>query len=124
MNSLAVIGFISTDITLDVTPNNGKYVATFGLAITNPFNRNKTSFVDVEIWNKAAESIAEHCSKGSKVGLTGYLEVRTWKEDGKIRKRPYMVAQLADYLSYKNQKDKIDINDLNTVDISDDDLPF
>ena len=128
MNVIAVTGFITTDISLDVTPNSGKYVAKFGMAITSPYNKKKSSFVDIEVWGSKAERIAEYCQKGSKVGITGHLEVAQWNDNaGKVRKRPFIVASATDYLSTKkdSNEDKISMNELNSYkDISDDDLPF
>ena len=81
MNSVNVIGNISTNIEVKATPS-GKFVAQFNLAITNPFNREKTSFVPVEVWGKVAENTGNFCSKGSKVGITGHIEVDQWEKDG------------------------------------------
>ena len=127
MNSISVTGFISTDIIIDVTPT-GKYVAKFGMSISNP-RKKKLSFVDVEVWNGPAKTLEDFVEKGSKVGITGYLEVSTWKDhNNTTRKRPYIVTDMVEFLSFKEQnkpkKEKVNMSDLSATDISDDDLPF
>ena len=102
MNSVQIIGNISNDIDLSATPN-GKYVAKFNIAVNNPYNREKTSFLPVEIWGKNAENTAEYCSKGSKVGVVGHIEVDQWERDGKRQYKTKIVASSIEFLTQKNQ---------------------
>lgn len=142
MNSVQLIGNISNDIDLSATPS-GKFVAKFNIAVNNPYNREKTSFLPVEIWGKNAENTAEYCSKGSKVGIVGHIEVDQWERDGKRQYKTKIVASSIEFLTQKNQpntntsgsqqnsgrgnqRDNEDpfSNNGGTIDISDDDLPF
>lgn len=142
MNSVQLIGNISNDIDLSATPN-GKFVAKFNIAVNNPYNREKTSFLPVEIWGKNAENTAEYCSKGSKVGIVGHIEVDQWERDGKRQYKTKIVASSVEFLTQKNQSNTNTSgsqqntgrgnqrgnedpfsNNGGTIDISDDDLPF
>lgn len=143
VNSVQLIGNISTDIDLRATPA-GKFVAKFNIAVNNPYNREKTSFLAIEVWGKNAENTSEYCSKGSKVGIVGHIEVDQWDRDGERKYKTKVVASSVEFLTQKNQSNtntsnnnstsntgnyaKIDDDPFSsngkTIDISDDDLPF
>lgn len=141
MNNVSLIGNISTDIDLRAT-TSGKFVASFNLAVTNPYNREKTAFLPVEIWGKNAENTGNFCFKGSKVGITGHIEVDQWEKDGQKRSKTKIVANAIEFLTPKGngqgqqsngtqgqQKPNTQANDDpfangGRIDLSDDDLPF
>jgi single-strand DNA-binding protein len=102
LNSIQIIGNISTDIDLKAT-NSGKFVAGFNIAVNNPYNREKVSFLPVEIWGKSAENTGNYCSKGSKVGITGHIEVDQWEKDGQKRYKTKVVASQIEFLTPKGQ---------------------
>ena len=102
MNSVQIIGNISTDIDLAATPS-GKFVAKFNIAVNNPYNREKTSFLPVEVWGKIAENTAEYCKKGSKVGIVGHIEVDQWERDGERKYKTKIVASSVEFLTPKNE---------------------
>lgn len=102
MNSVQLIGNISTDIDLRAT-NSGKFVAKFNIAVNNPFNREKTSFLPVEIWGKPAEATGNYCQKGSKVGIVGYIEVEEWEKDGSKRYKTKIVGNSIEFLTPKGE---------------------
>jgi single-strand DNA-binding protein len=137
MNSVNVIGNISTDIDLKATPS-GKFVATFNVAVNNPFNREKTSFLPVEVWGKVAQNTADYCKKGSKVGISGHLEVDQWEKDGQKKYKTKIIASMVGFLDSKNSNRTSQNNAQNTnhtsqndpfpggepIDINDEELPF
>lgn len=100
MNQVSIIGNISTDVEVNTTPN-GKFVAKFNVAVNNPFNREKTSFLPVEVWGKIAELTGNFCVKGSKVGVTGYLEVDQWEKDGRKQYKTKIVGNTVEFLTPK-----------------------
>ena len=101
LNSVQLIGNISTDIDLKATAS-GKFVAKFNLAVTNPFNREKTSFLPIEIWGKNAENTSNYCVKGSKIGVVGYIEVEQWEHNGQNKYKTKVVASSIEFLTPKN----------------------
>jgi single-strand DNA-binding protein len=139
MNSVQLIGNISSDIELKYTPN-GHAVASFSLAVTNPRNRDKTSFIPVECWRKSAENLANFCKKGSKIGVVGIIEVDNYERDGQKRTFTKVSADFIQFLTPKsggnsgNTSQKPNNNQGNSgnnplsndgqIDIADDDLPF
>ena len=100
MNNIQLIGNIATDIDIRAT-QSGKFVAGFNLAVTNPFNREKTVFLPIEIWGKQAENTAEYCSKGSKVGIVGHIDIDQWEKDGQKRSKTKVVANSIEFLTPK-----------------------
>ena len=102
MNAAQLIGNISTDIDLTATPS-GKFVAKFNIAVNNPYNREKTSFLPIEVWGKIAENTAEYCKKGSKVGIVGHIEVDQWERDGERKYKTKIVASSVEFLTPKNE---------------------
>ena len=140
MNSIQVIGNISTDIELKAT-HSGKFVASFNIAVNSPFNKDKTSFIPVEIWGKNAENTSNFCSKGSKVGIVGHVEVDQWERDGQRKSKTKIVGSHINFLTPKGQGNqqsqqqnskpsytRVDDDPFasggKTIDISDSDLPF
>lgn len=137
MNNVSIIGNISTDVEVTTTPN-GKFVAKFNVAVNNPFNREKTSFLPVEVWGKIAELTGNFCTKGSKVGVTGYLEVDQWEKDGRKQYKTKIVGNTVEFLTPKGNNSPAPNNGnrgasnapqndfpfSGQTDIDDSDLPF
>ncbi|MCU0311550.1 MAG: single-stranded DNA-binding protein [Acidimicrobiales bacterium] len=84
-----LVGNCTRDPELRFTAS-GMQVTTLGLAVNNRRKNNQTgeweeetSFVDVTCFGQMAENVAESCTKGSRVLVTGRLRVRTYdKRDG------------------------------------------
>jgi single-strand DNA-binding protein len=88
MNTVNIIGRLTKDAELKATPG-GKFVATTTLAVNRNFeNANgerEADFIQVVIWNKRAETFANHVRKGHQVGITGELRTRNYDgEHGKV----------------------------------------
>lgn len=87
--NVTMVGNCTRDPELRYTAS-GMQVASMGLAV-NYRRQNRqsgewteeTSFVDVTCFGQMAENVAETCTKGSRVLVTGRLSVRTYeKRDG------------------------------------------
>jgi single-strand DNA-binding protein len=103
MNSVNLVGNISSEIDLKAL-NDGKFVAKFDIAVSNPFKHEKTSFLPVECWGRVAENTANFCKKGSKVSVTGYIEVDQWQnEQGQNRYKTKIVGDKVGFLTPKGQ---------------------
>lgn len=87
---------------------SGMAVTNISIAVNRRFQdksgewRDETSFIDVEVWGKAAERLAETARKGQPVYVEGRLKQESWERDGvkhsKIRVsadsvRPFDVPQ-------------------------------
>ncbi|OTO01279.1 hypothetical protein A5883_003596 [Enterococcus sp. 5B3_DIV0040] len=61
-----------------------KVVAKFTLAVnrnfTNTQGEREADFIPCVIWNKKAETLAEHVTKGSLIGVSGRLQTRNYED--------------------------------------------
>ena len=141
MNNLTLIGRTTSAIELKQT-TAGKSVATFTLAVKRPFTKDTTDFFNCTIWDKQAETISKHVSKGEQIGIVGYLQNRTWNDkEGNKRTATEIVVEKFDFCSSKNDAQGTNTSAPSTYmpdaykvpqsekfeaveDISDSDLPF
>ena len=79
MNSVNLTGSLTDDPSLRYTAD-GKAVANLRLAVNG--RNDRVDFIDVTVWGKPAEAVAEHKSKGDQIGVTGRLTSSDWTDDG------------------------------------------
>lgn len=106
MNNTQLIGRLTKDVDLKYTPN-GVAVANFTLAINRPFKNqngeNEADFINIVVWKKAAENVAQYMRKGSKVAVSGRLQSRTYEDkDGKTIFVTEVVSNGVEFLDTKN----------------------
>lgn len=146
MNNVSIIGRITKDVELRATTSGLSAVSMF-IAINNgkdkDGNERPADFPKVYVYDKQAENVNEYCHKGSLVGITGRIKTRTWdKEDGTKGYETYILASRVQFLDtkasdgvgipepdYVPSKEEKEENDPfadfgESVEISDDDLPF
>jgi single-strand DNA-binding protein len=80
---ITLVGNLTREPELRYT-QGGKGVASFGLAVSRRFQVNgewqeKTSFFNVSAWEQLGENVAASLSKGSRVIVTGRLEIREYE---------------------------------------------
>lgn len=146
LNNVSIIGRITKDIELRATTSGLPAVSMF-IAINNgkdkDGNERPADFPKIYVYDKQAENVNEYCHKGSLVGITGRIKTRTWdKEDGTKGYETYILASRVQFLDtkasdgagipepdYVPSKEEKEENDPfadfgESVEISDDDLPF
>ena len=101
LNRLALSGRLTAEPELKSLPS-GTAVANLRLAsnrtyTTNGDRREEALFVDVEVYGKAAEAVAQHKGKGAFLIVDGRLRQNTWERDGQRHSRLLVVA---DQLSF------------------------
>jgi len=101
INRVILTGNIGKEIDLKYT-QSGKAVANFSLAVTDSFDREKTNWINIVVWNKTAESCASYLSKGSKIGIDGRIQVRDYEnQEGK---KVYVTEVVADRVEFLDSK--------------------
>lgn len=134
MNRVILIGRLARDPELKFT-QSGKAVATFSIAVNNPYKKDDASFFNVVVWGKSAENCANYLSKGRLVGLEGRLQSRSYKtQTGEKRYVTEVIADNVEFLEYaKSETPARNNNDFGSVDIDmseftamndDEDIPF
>lgn len=108
VNHVMVLGNLTRDPELRYTPN-GTAVCQLGVALNRRWRdqagelQQEVTFVDVTVWNKQAESVAQYLTKGRAVAIEGRLQLDTWEtEAGERRSRLKVVAQRVTFLSWAN----------------------
>lgn len=86
LNHIAIMGRITKDVDLRYT-NTGTPVASFTVAVDRDFDKSKTDFIECVAWKNTAEFAAKYFSKGSKVVLTGSLQMRDWEDKNGNKRR-------------------------------------
>lgn len=147
INRVVLIGRLTKDPDLRYTPN-GVPVATFTLAVERSFKNGngekETDFIPCVVWRQQAENVANYLAKGDLAGVDGRIQTRNY--EGQDGKRVYVTEVLAESVQFlqtkrsgsssgggnqsggnssssRNDGDPFS-NNGQTIDISDDDLPF
>ena len=103
MNAVQLIGRLTQDPEADKTPT-GKSVCRMRLAVPGPTKEAQALFVDVETWNKLAETCDKHLEKGRRVSVTGRLAHDQWEtRAGEKRQRHYVVASDVGFLDARSE---------------------
>lgn len=128
MNSVNLIGNLGNDPELRYTQSN-KPVCSISLAVQG-YN-NKTIWVDIVAWNKQAETISKYFRKGSKIGISGRIEINefTGREGNKRSKLEVVVNDFTFCERKQNGNDTPQSNypsggDFAELGDDDDELPF
>ncbi len=111
----------------------GKAVLNNTIAVNRRFDKDKADFLRVVVFGKQAESTANYTNKGTQVGITG--RVQTGSYEGQDGKKIYTTDVIADQVMFlepkkdgqstqSNNQSQGDPFSGESVDISDDDLPF
>lgn len=108
MNVVVLIGRLTKDPELRYT-QSGKAVATLRLAVdrgtTNPQGERETDFINVIVWDRQAEAVANHLQKGRLVAVQGRLQIRQYEtQDGQRRERADVVARTIRFLDRGHER--------------------
>lgn len=101
MNHVVLIGRLARDPELRYTPN-GVAVANFTLAVDNPYLKGKdqtADFIPIVVWQKLAETCANHLKKGRLIAVEGQLHIRSYDtKDGQKRRVAEVYANTVQFL--------------------------
>jgi single-strand DNA-binding protein len=104
MNTVNLIGNLTRDPELRQTAS-GTSVCSMRLAFNTRSNQggewaDKANYIDITVWGRQADLVAEYLTKGKKVGVTGRLEWREWEtKDGSKRQSHEIVATDVEFLT-------------------------
>ena len=126
MNKVILVGNLTRDPELSTTSNGISYCK-FSLAVQRRFSKEgekETDFFNITAWRGQAENCHKYLKKGSKAGIVGSLQTRTYEDkDGAKKYVTDIIADEVEFLSSKTEqketKKKVDLTP-----IIDEDLPF
>lgn len=106
MNRVILVGNLTKDPELTTT-SSGVSVCQFRIAVQRRFsNQNgerETDFFTVVVWRGQAENCAKYLRKGSKAGVVGSLQTRSYDaQDGTKRYVTEVVADEVEFLTSKS----------------------
>lgn len=84
INSVTIIGRVTADIKITYL-NSGTAKGEFGIAVNRSVKKNEqwadeTSFFNLTLWGKTAESLQQYLTKGQQVAISGHLQQQRWKD--------------------------------------------
>ena len=147
INRVVLTGRLTRDLELKTT-QSGLSVASFTIAVNRQFTDSQgnrgADFISCVIWRKSAENLCKYTHKGSLIGIDGRLQTRSY--DNNNGQKVFVTEVVVDSFSLLESKNESQSSNNNgysnnssantatepdpfagsgdTVDISDDDLPF
>ena len=109
-NKVILVGNLTRDPELRYTPK-GMAIAKVGLAVnrvwTNEAGEKKeeVTFVDVDVFGRTAENLAQYMRKGSPILIEGRLRLDQWddKQTGQKRSKLGVVGEVVQFLGSSNR---------------------
>ena len=129
INTVTIVGNLGQDPEIRYTAR-GVPVASFTVAVNEVYKGKdgqkvkKVHWFRVSAFQRLAEVIGEYCTKGSKVGVRGQLQQRTWQDsEGLNHSLVEIRARELELLSGKNGNSAASEDDIPAA-TEDDDIPF
>lgn len=101
LNRIILIGRLTRDPEMRYT-TTGKAVTNFTLAVdrgwSSPSGEKETDFIDIVVWDKQAETVANYLKKGRLAGVEGRLQIRSYEHEGQRRRAAEVVANRVIFL--------------------------
>ncbi len=136
MNRVCLVGRLTAKPELRYTGSNIAYTR-FSLAVNRTFNNaqgeREADFINIIVWRKQAENVANYLDKGSQVSIEGRIQTGSFTDkDGNRRYTTDVVADSVQFLESRRSRENqtpYDYQDMpaveepqNNVDVADD--PF
>ena len=105
MNKAIIVGNLTKDPEMRTTPN-GVSVTSFTVAVNRRYKsqdgQQQTDFINCVAWRSTAEFVAKYFTKGSRIGVVGTIQTRTY-DDQNGNKR-YVTEVVADEVEFAGSK--------------------
>lgn len=109
MNSFNAIGRLSKDPEIKAT-SAGMQICKFTVAVNRSFKKEgqpEADFIDCTAFSKTAELIGKHFFKGKEIGISGSLQIDTWKDDNQqYRSRPNVIVESITFIGKKEEHEE------------------
>ena len=109
INRVTIVGRLTRDPELRHLPS-GNPVLQLGVAVNGRQKDetgnwvDKPNFFDVKVFGNQAEMLAQHLSKGRRIGVDGRLDWSSWEaQDGSKRSKVEIVAQSVQFLDSRGE---------------------
>ena len=108
MNKVFLIGNLTRDPELTETAS-GVSVCHFTIAVKRSYTtgdgERETDFLNCTAWRGLADSVARFCTKGSKVAVSGSIQIRDYEDNnGQKRTAVDIIAQDVEFLTPRTHR--------------------
>lgn len=105
MNKVILVGNLAADPEIKTT-QSGINCASFRVAVQRRFANSQgvreADFISCTAWRQTADFVGRYFHKGSRIGLTGSLQTRSWQaQDGSKRYATEVVVDEVEFVSPK-----------------------
>ena len=101
MNNVTLVGRLTKDPEVKTT-TTGKDTCSFSIAVDRPTKEKTADFISCVAWEKNAELIGKYLTKGSRIGIIGAIQSRSW--EGTDGKRIYVTEVLVNRIEFIDTK--------------------
>ena len=105
MNRVILVGRLTKSPDVKNT-TTGKAVASFNLAVDRRFKnkdgQKEADFINCQAWGKTAELLGQYTQKGSRIGVVGRMQVRSY--DGADGIKRWVTEVIVDELEFLESK--------------------
>lgn len=107
MNNIVLVGRLTANPEVRYIAGTGTAVAQFTLAVDREFldksGKRGVDFIDIQVWNKQAETCEQYLKKGNMACVQGSLRVESYVDNNGINRRSCRVnASRVQFLTPKN----------------------
>lgn len=109
MNKWIGIGRLTKDPELNYTAGTGTAVTRFAIAVSRPFKKDETDFINCVAFGKTGETIAQYLTKGRPIAITGSIRTGSYDaKDGTKRYTTDVVVESFEFIGQGKQEHKED----------------
>lgn len=103
MNKTILSGRLVRDPELTYTAGKGTAITRFTLAVSRPFKKEETDFINCKAFGKAAETIAQYLTKGRQALVVGSIQTGSYEKDGIKRYTTEVIVENFEFLGSSNK---------------------
>lgn len=110
INKVIAIGNLGKDPETKYLPS-GAAVCNFSIAVSENWKdkqtgeqKERTEWINVEVWGNSAEACAKYLTKGKQVYIEGKLQTDSWEKEGVVKYRTKVRADNVQFLGGKNDR--------------------
>lgn len=104
MNKCIITGRLTKDIEVKTTSSDKEYCS-FTIAVDRRFKdadgNRQADFISCTAWNKTAEFLGKYFHKGSRIGICGSIQTRSYEKDGQKVFVTEVLVEEAEFLDSK-----------------------
>lgn len=121
MNNSNFIGRLTKNPELRFAPSTGTAIAKFTLAVTRDYDRDNSDFINVTAFGKKAETIAQYCTKGSRLYIQANVKTGSYdSQDGTKRFTTDFIVNNFEFLDTKKPTDEFKLSETDFSVVPDD----